>query len=209
MKKILLPLITLISFAFANAQSKEKGTIEITPKIGFSSFYENIDPIDNHIKNGSTDTNSGATFGATADYYLNNRWSLRSGLLFDKMGGEYANEGIQFEDKLNYLTIPLNANWHFGSTRKWNLNFGFSPSFLLNAEVSDSAGHSMELPGSLIKSFQLGFTFGIGYKIEVNQKFGILLDYQYFAGLTNINNMNDSNITNFGGSFNLGGVIQL
>jgi hypothetical protein len=202
MKKNLLLFIALISFAFANAQSREKGTVEITPKIGYSSFSENNE-------GESTDSNTGVAFGATADYYFNNRWSLRSGLVFDKMGGEYdSGYGIS-KDKLNYLTIPINANWHFGSTRKWNLNFGFSPSFLLNAEVSDNTGHSMEIPSSVIKSFQLGFTYGLGYKIEVNKKFGILLDWQGFAGLTNINKATNSDIKNSGGSFNIGGVIQL
>ena len=197
MKKNLLPLIALVSFTFANAQIKEKGTIEITPKIGYSSFSEN-----NEGEN--TDSNSGVAFGATADYYFSNRWSLRSGLSFNKMGGEYPSEGVIWEDKLNYLSIPINANWHFGSTRKWNLNFGVSPSFLLNAEVND-----IEISNDVIKSFQLGLTFGIGYKIEITEKFGILLDYQLFSGLTNINNASSSNITNIGDSFNIGGVIEL
>nr|WP_315252229.1 porin family protein [uncultured Flavobacterium sp.] len=197
MKKILLSLITLISFTFTNAQSKEKGTFEITPKIGYSSF--------NEVNEGdSTNSTTGVPFGATADYYLNNRWSLRSGLLFDKMGGEYIAEGKAYEDKLNYLTIPLNANWHFGSTRKWNLNFGFSPSFLVNAEVN-----GMKVPDNIIESFQLGFTYGIGYKIEVNEKFGILIDWQGFAGVTNINKITNDNISNSGSSFNVGGVIEL
>jgi hypothetical protein len=202
MKKILLSLITIASFSFANAQTKNKGTFEITPKIGYSIFNENNE-------NNNTNSISGVAFGATGDYYFNNRWSLRSGLSFDKMGGTYDAGGGTFEDKLNYLSIPLNANWHFGSTRKWNLNFGFSPSFLLNAEVSDNAGHSMEIPNSIIESFQLGFTYGIGYKIEVNEKFGILLDWQGFAGLTNINKANSSDIKNSGSSFNVGGVFEL
>jgi hypothetical protein len=202
MKKILLPLITLISFSFANAQTKEKGTVEITPKIGYSSFGEN-----NEGEN--TDSNSGVAYGATADYYFNNRWSLRSGLVFNKMGATYEYIGGEWEDKLNYLSIPLNANWHFGSTRKWNLNFGLSPSFFLNGEVNDATGNSMEIPKSALESFQLGLTFGIGYKIEITEKFGILLDYQGFAGLTNINKSSSSKITNNGDGFNIGGVIQL
>ena len=204
MKKILLLLLAVLSFGFANAQSKDKGTIEITPKIGYSSFSENNE-------GDNTDSNSGVAFGATTDYYFNNRWSLRSGLIFNKMGGEYYMNGLGgiWEDKLNYLSIPLNANWHFGSTRKWNLNFGLSPSFLLNAEVNDAAGNSIKITNNEIKSFQLGLTFGIGYKIEVTKKFGILLDYQVFSGLTNINNASSSNITNIGDSFNVGGVIEL
>ena len=32
--------------------------------------------------------------------------------------------------ELDYLMVPINANWHFGSTRKWFLNFGISPGIL-------------------------------------------------------------------------------
>jgi hypothetical protein len=199
MKKILLSLITLISFGFTNAQSKEKGTIEIAPKIGYSSFFE-------YNEGENTSPNSGVAFGATGDYYFNNRWSLRSGLLFDKMGGRYYVEGggNMWEDKLNYLSVPVNINWHFGSTRKWNLNIGVSPSFLLSAKVNDK-----EISKNNIGSFQLGFSFGIGYKIEVTQKFGILLDFQGFSGMTNINDASSDHIKNAGSSFNVGGVFEL
>ncbi len=40
MKKVLLTLVALITYGFTNAQSRERGTIEITPKIGTSSFAE-------------------------------------------------------------------------------------------------------------------------------------------------------------------------
>lgn len=122
MNKTLLSLIAIVSFGLANAQIKEKGTFEITPKIGSSSFSEN-----NEGK--STDSNAGVQISVTGDYYFNNRWSLRSGFVVDKMGGKYTVSPYLYEDKLNYMSIPLNANWHFGSTRKWNLNFGLSPSF--------------------------------------------------------------------------------
>ena len=197
MKKILLPFIALISFGYLNAQSKDKGTIEITPKIGYSSFFESNE-------GEYTDSTLGVAFGATADYYFSNRWSLRSGLLFYKMGGEYNAFGFLLEDKLNYLNVPINANWHFGSTRKWNLNFGVSPSFLLSAKVNDT-----EISKNNIESFQLGLNFGIGYKIEVTKKFGILLDYQFFGGLTNINKATSDKITNLGDGFNVGAVLQL
>ncbi|HTG66709.1 MAG TPA: porin family protein [Flavobacterium sp.] len=200
MKNVLFSLVALVSFGLANAQIKEKGTIEITPKIGTSSFTE-------YDEDGnSTKFNSGVELGATVDYYFNDRWSLRSGLIFDKMGGKYdVGDPYLWEDKLNYMTVPINANWHFGSTRKWNLNFGLSPSFLLSAKINDE-----EIPSNTIESFQLGLSFGIGYKIEVTKRFGILVDAQWFNGLTNINNMPESGeITNGGYSFNLGGVIQL
>ncbi|MFC5682110.1 porin family protein [Flavobacterium sp. MAHUQ-51] len=203
MKKIVLSFVAIGSFCLASAQMKEKGVIEITPKIGSSSFAEYNED------NDGTDYNSGVEFGATIDYYFNNRWSLRSGLIFDKMGGEYSFNGDNYEDKLNYVSIPINANWHFGSTRKWNLNFGFSPSFLTNAEVEIN-GNTIKMNKNQIESFQLGLTFGIGYKIEVNNRFGILIDGQWFNGLTNFSKIAESGkLTNHGFSLNLGGVIQL
>lgn len=201
MKKTLLAMITMASFSLANAQIKEKGTIEITPKIGYSYFQEMTDYGNG---SGTTDSNSGIAFGANADYYFNNRWSLRSGLIFNKMGGEYIDNYQPMEDKLNYLSVPINANWHFGSTRKWNLNFGVSPSFLLSAKINDE-----KIPSSMIKSFQLGLSLGIGYKIEINEKFGILIDYQIFSGLTNISNISGFDSRNAGDSINLGAVIEL
>ena len=206
-------MLALTTFSITSAQVKEKGTIEITPKIGKSSFFENNE-------DESTKYNSGVEFGSTIDYYFNNRWSLRSGLIANKMGGKYkitftnfdpvvnTDTTISFEDKLNYLSIPINANWHFGSTRKWNLNFGLSPSFLISAN-SVVNGIENKIPKSDIESFQLGFTYGIGYKIEINKKFGILIDSQFFNGLTNINKASEVHIVNAGYSFNLGGVIEL
>lgn len=145
---------------------------------------------------------------------------MRSGLIADKMGGKYkisfadydpivnGDTTIYFEDKLNYLSIPINANWHFGSTRKWNLNFGLSPSFLTSANIVIN-GKESKIPSSDIESFQLGLTYGIGYKIEINKKFGILIDTQFFNGLTNINKSSEARIVNAGYSLNVGGVIQL
>lgn len=171
-------------FGFANAQIKEKGTVEITPKIGTSSFAETVSNVNGN--NGSTKSNSGVEFGVTADYYFNNRWSVRSGLIADKMGSKTNVGSTTSEDKLNYLSIPINANWHFGSTRKWNLNFGLSPSFLTSATYTIN-GSENEFPANGLKSFQLGFTYGIGYKFGITEKFGILIDAQFFNSLTDLN----------------------
>jgi long-subunit fatty acid transport protein len=202
MKKTILSLAAILTFGFINAQVKEKGTFEITPKVGTSSFAE-------FGEDDTSDYNSGVELGATIDYYFNDRWSLRSGLIADKMGSKSHDAGDYYEDKLNYISVPINANWHFGSTRKWNLNFGLSPSFLTKAEYTAN-NTTFTFPKNTIESFQLGFTFGIGYKIGITEKFGILIDTQWFNGLTNISNIAETGkITNNGYSFNLGGVIQL
>ncbi|NHM04607.1 porin family protein [Flavobacterium celericrescens] len=194
MKKILLSAIALLAFGFAEAQNREKGAIELIPQIGYSSanYYGEEDFDSNTI--------SGVTFGVGADYFFNDRWSLRSGLHYQKMGAKGTGG---YEEKLNYLTLPVNANWHFGSTRKWNLNFGPSFSMLMSAEnnfgdIKDEAN-----------SFQLGLAYGIGYKIEVNEKFSILIDMQGITGLTEVPKESDFTLKNAYSSINVGGVFKL
>jgi opacity protein-like surface antigen len=194
MKKIILTVFALGAFTFSNAQSREKGTIELVPQIGYSSanFYgeEELD----------TDELSAATFGVGADYFFNDRWSIHSGLFSQKMGAEAG--GADF--KINYLTIPAHANWHFGSTRKWYLNFGPSFSFLTDAKLG-----SVDVKDG-INSFQLGLGYGIGYKIEVSEKFSISIDFQGISGLTETFKENDGfTVKNSFGAFNVGGVIKL
>jgi long-subunit fatty acid transport protein len=202
MKKLILSLAAFVAFNFANAQTKEKGVIEITPKIGFSSYLE-------ADENYNTNSNAGVEIGATVDYYFNDRWSLRSGLIANKMGGIFHRDSsFRIENKLYYINIPINANWHFGSTRKWNLNFGLTTSLLAKGLYIEN-GQTYKLHKNDIQSAQLGFTYGSGYKIEINKKFGILIDVQFFEGLTNINKSAENRITNHGFSFNIGGVIQL
>jgi long-subunit fatty acid transport protein len=213
MKKNLLLLVAVATFGFANAQIKEKGTFELTPKIGASSFAEvtNKSTNGNNINtsnSSSTKTNSGVSFSLTGDYYFNNRWSIRGGISFDKMGGTFTVQGVSFEDRFRYITIPINANWHFGSTRKWNLNFGLSPSFLSSAYGIVNSNET-KIEETQISTSQIGLSLGIGYKIEINPNFGILIDYQSFSGLTNISKISGFEVKNSGGSFNIGGVIQL
>lgn len=193
MKKLVLSVMAVFAFTFSNAQSREKGGIEIAPQIG----YANSDVYgDSDIE---SDALSSITYGVGADYFFNDRWSLRSGLLLQTMG---AVDGIDQELKLQYLTIPVNANWHFGSTRKWNLNFGPSIGFLTSAKVENDDVKDE------VNSTQIGFNIGIGYKIEVSPKFSILIDYQSVSGLSKAFK-EDSSAKNAFGSFNVGAVIKL
>lgn len=192
MKKLVLSAMAVFAFTFSNAQSREKGTVELIPQIGYSSA--------NYYGSGVGGGNNPigeVAFGVGADYFFNDRWSLRSGLLYQTMGSEY--EG--FKDELKYLTVPLNANWHFGSTRKWNLNFGPSIGFIMSAETN---GEDVK---EFVNSTQVGLNVGIGYKIEVSTNFSILVDYQSMTGLTDV--AKDFSFKNNYGAFNVGAVLKL
>ena len=197
MKKLLLVIAMVAAGLTANAQEREKGDIELAPYIGVSQSFFNGDNA------AFYDTKNSVTFGVKGDYFFNDRWSLRSGLQYDSMGASVNSNDLN----LNYLSIPLNANWHFGSTRKWNLNFGLTPGFLLEAEAESGEDLSNE-----VKSFQLGISYGIGYKLEVSENFSLLFDVQGNVGVTNFNDI-DSVVSisqlNAFSSFNIGGVFKL
>lgn len=191
MKKLMISFL-ILSGIVSNAQRRSAGDIELVPYIGYatSTFVgDNLNDVDYR---------NSADFGVVADYYFNNRWSLRSGLQIQSMGAE----NQFFVDKLSYLSIPFNANWHFGSNRKWNLNFGLTPSFLLSA---DENGKEIS---TYLNSFQMGLTYGIGYKIEVSKKFSILVDWQGFSGMSDITKKSGT-IANAHSVFNVGGVFKL
>ena len=193
MKKIIY-LGMLFSSFYGFSQLREKGTIELTPQIGYASAnYYGED-----IADGNKPISS-ATFGVGSDYFFNNRWSLRSGIFLRKMGTKTA----YFQEKLNYVTIPVNANWHFGSTRKWNLNFGLNAGFLTSAKTNETDIKS------LVNSTQFGIGYGIGYKIEVSENFSILLDTQGMTGLSEIAKSSEYSFKNAFSTINVGGVIKL
>jgi hypothetical protein len=146
--KIFYIAVLLLTSINLYSQIREKGTFEIMPKIGksVSNYY---------VSGNSSSPLSSINFGIIGDFYLNGRWSLNSGLLYQKMGGKTNLE----EYDIDYLNIPVNANWHFGSTRKWNLNFGFAKSFKIG-------GKNPNILNSEIKNSQIGITLGILCKFQ-------------------------------------------
>ncbi|WP_165764753.1 porin family protein [Winogradskyella aurantia] len=199
MKQNLL-IVALAIAAFTSisthAQMRESGDIELVPYIAYSSAFFNGDNADFY------DYRTSVSFGVKGDYYFNDRWSIRSGVAFDAMGASF-NNGPDVE--LNYISVPVNANWHFGSTRKWNLNFGLTPSFLTSAEVQ-----SVDIAEE-VSSFSLGISYGIGYKIEISEAFSIMIDLQGNLGISNINDIpgSDINQTNAFSYLGLGGVFRI
>ena len=98
MKKIILSAIVIVIFSTVKGQLREKGAIEIIPQIGISTSLYNGSNTDrfnfsspyywnntDHFNFSSTSDHSsltGVAFGVGADYFFNNRWSIRSGLFY-------------------------------------------------------------------------------------------------------------------------------
>lgn len=193
MRRLLLVLIVFVFCSNIKAQKRSSGDIELIPYVGYKqSFFNGGGLLESLEQLTST------RFGVNGDYYFNDRWSLRSGLNYDVMGAKGNSEV-----RLTYLNIPINANWHFGSTRKWNLNFGITSGFFLDGEEN---GKDIK---NFVNGFQLGISYGIGYKLELSSNFSLMFDLQALLGTSDI--IKDDNTTrmNAGSSFNIGGVFKL
>ena len=209
MKKV-LTFISLFICLATSAQIRPKDYMETIVFIGYSSFWYTT-----NFSKESTSIES-VNFGLLGDYYFNDTWSFRTGFAYQTMGGSQLTYGTDFpadgKEKLGYINIPLNANLHFGTKRNFNLNFGFTPSCLVNAKgIYPGAGlNSVDLRDlKIVSRFQLGANVGVGYKIPVSEHISLLADYQMFVGLTDTTKKTGISLMNTGYNFNLGCVFGM
>lgn len=198
MKKLFIAVVvTLGCTLFSYAQNK--GDVEFGVNLGFN--FSNVS-----AGSFSSDTGSGFNAGFAADYYFSDRWSIKGKLIYDQKGwdnGYFENQfGIYKADyNLNYLTIPVMANWHFGSKRNWYLNFGPYAGFLLNAKESSLNTEIKEY----FNSTDFGLALGIGVKIPVSDKLKVFLEYDGQNGFSDVFNNNQGDIvTGARSAFNIG-----
>ena len=197
MKKNLTLLVILLGiYSVSCAQTKTKS--EFGFNIGFNTSAT-LDVL-------STSTNGiGFNAGVSGDYYFSNRWSIKAKLSYDQKGWTQGvglfGEPDGFETghlTLNYLTVPLMANWHFGKTRNWFLDVGPYAGFLMNASLNNADIKPR------FKSTDFGFAFGIGVKFPIAEKAKLFLEYDAQTSLTNIFNSSDFAYINLRAAFNVG-----
>ena len=202
MKKILTTLSILLGI-YSASFAQTKTTSEFGFGIGYNSSTVSIS------ETGQQNSSYGSGFnaGVSGDFYFSNRWSIKAKLSYDQKGWNNGflsfNDGTVIEGvnyHLNYLTVPVMANWHFGRTRNWYLDFGPYAGFLLSANESSNSANIKPL----FNSTDFGLAFGIGVKIPVSEKAKLFLEYDGQGGLTNIFNVSYQTIQNVRSSFNIG-----
>lgn len=199
MKKLLL-IAAIAVFGFTNAQN-DKGDITLAPQVGLNlSNYSSSEDLDNKIR-------TAFNAGVIAEFYFSDRWSLRSGLVYDSKGTKIDVSGGEFVDKLNYLAIPIHANWHFGSTRKWFLNFGPTVGFLLSAKA-DTPDGEIDIK-DFVNSFDIGLGVGIGYKFPVSDNTELYIQYQGYNGFIDVVDDIDIGLKNATSAFNVGAIFKI
>lgn len=198
MKKIVIAMLIALGLTHSISAQK-KGDVEFGVNIGYNNFSVS----DAHE---SSDTGSGFNLGGSIDYYVSNTWSIKGKLIYDQKGWDngYIENGVGSyitDFRLNYITIPVTASWHFGNDRNWYLHFGPYFGFLLNAEETR---YSEDITDAF-NGNDFGFDLGIGVKIPVSNKLKLFFELDGQGGLTDIFQQNDfSAVTNSRTSFNVG-----
>mgnify|MGYP001605954701 CR=1 FL=1 len=192
---IMLGMVCLGTVAFA--QQKESTHFGIN--VGVNSAYAT-----------STDTKADALMafnaGIYVEKYFSDSWSLKTKIVYDQAGwsGGYINNGnyiTSTDYHLSYLAIPVLANWHFGHTGNWYLNFGPYVSFLLSAE--ETATHVAIK--KYFSSTDAGLDLCIGVKFPVSERAKFFIEFNGQGGVTDINPDDiKPSIRNTISSFNVG-----
>ncbi|MDO5981752.1 porin family protein [Flavivirga spongiicola] len=187
MTKIILQLIFLLSFFNIVAQNSK---IEIGPEIGLNiSDYRYIEA--KYVKGSAMKR---ASFGVVGKYNFSRNWALKSKL-------KYEGKGILIKvdfgrglltQKLNYLVMPLMAEWRLGKGNLQGfLNFGMYGGRLMSATKEYFNEHTMgekDIKNNKdeFKPYDSGLSGGIGaiYKLKNNLKITIDLGGQF--GMTPI-----------------------
>jgi opacity protein-like surface antigen len=206
MKKLFITALFVLGLSSTTFAQQSKGDVEF----GFNLGY-NFSTVSNS-EGESTDPGSGINLGASADYYFSDRWSIKGKLIYDQKGWNngfvdyslISNDPVasyRTDFNLNYLTVPVMANWHFGSKRNWYLNFGPYAGFLLSA--NETARDKDVTDG--FNSTDFGLALGIGVKIPVTDKLKISLEYDDQTGFSDVFKISSgSAVRNSRGSFNIG-----
>ncbi|MEN0053997.1 MAG: porin family protein [Mucilaginibacter sp.] len=201
MKKIFTTIIIVLGVYSASFAQQQKGDVELGINTGLNSSTVFNDGY------GNSSYRTGFNFGLAADLYFSNRWSIKGKFIYDQKGW---NSGVFIEKNgvatltnyhLNYLTVPVMANWHFGKTRNWYLNFGPYAGFLTDA--NETAFNNSLKP--FFKSTDFGIALGIGVKIPLSDKVKLNLEYEGQGGISDLGNeYSGSAIRNSRGSLNVG-----
>lgn len=198
MKKKIITVKLLIAFSVIGFAQKN-GDVEFGINLGLNSSNVTSEYL-------SSDTGTGVNLGFAADYFFSDSWSLKGKIIYDQKGWDngYFDDGInEFRTNynLNYLTIPVMANWHFGKKKNWNLNFGPYAGFLLSAEETAYNTNVKEF----FNTNDFGLNIGIGVKFPLSNKLKLNIEYEAQSGFSDVfKDNNNKRIIGTRGALNVG-----
>jgi len=201
MKKIFVTLLIILGFySFSHAQ--RRGDIQFGVTVGGNlSYIESDQYYDSNVLGGFN-------AGLSADYYFSRTWSLKvegrydqkgyaDGTLYDDQGNDIA-DNVNF--RLNYVTVPVLASYHFGRQREWYIDFGPYVSFLTSAKETND---NVNVKDSF-NNTDGGFDVAIGYKTAISPRAKFFIELGGEAGVANVFSGSYDNTQNLSNNLNIG-----
>lgn len=182
MKKIIYALFFVSAVGFA----QDSGDFEFGATLGVNFAS---------VTGGEESLNSKTSFnaGVQGEYYFSDTWGIKSELRYSQKGwanGFFTDESgdTKITDiNLNYMTFSVKADWHFGSTKRWYLNFGPYVGFLMSADVD---GTDIK---DAFKSSDFGLEYAIGHKFPIGDSVKIFIEAGGQSGFSSIVEEQDGN----------------
>lgn len=178
------------------------------------SFQSGVN-INSAYGNGISKKEAGALTGLHIGGYIKiqktKHFGLKAILAYDQNGWAY--RSLTFEDnnstslgtgdllnKLNYLNLPLLAEYSFGDKIKFNLDAGIFVGYLLSnkmvIKIKEPVASTQKTSSSFRRSANFGVSVGGGVQIPVSAKMKLDLGIQNNLGLLNIYKSATTNTSN-------------
>lgn len=171
-------------------------------------------------------------FGVVAQFQTNSWFTVQAELNYDPKGASYSRvttsesffteEYNNFEENLNYLTLPVMARFDIG---KKNRIFGYTGAYLgylLSANITgqyviynnfdpdDRQETNVDRDyKSDIDNFDFGAILGVGFDFTISEKYILFADGRFNWGWANVAQQGQGKIFNDTWSVNLGVLYQL
>lgn len=199
--------ILLLTGSFFTAFSQEKGKFELGFNVGYNLSTAQAGSETN------SDFRSGVNIGAFGNYFFSDSWSIKAKVSYDQKGWDNGfitnldnGQSYKTNYRFDYITVPVTANWHFGRTKNWYLNFGPYAGFLLSAKETTLNTDFKKYSNNV----DLGLALGIGVKIPIANRVKVLLEADGQSGVTDIfKNNQGSTIRNSRSGLNAGLIFDL
>lgn len=173
---MMLFMATVALTASAQNTLRDNGAFTLQPKVGvgigsLSGEWKTAPGVDNKSR-------IGFVAGVEGEYYATEWLGIAAGLNYAQQGFKFKGNGVDDTAKLDYLNIPLTADFYVakGLALKTGVQFGFLMSGKVNdADIKDSC-----------EKFNLSIPVGISYEIS-----NFVLDLRYNVGLMKTNKIDN------------------
>lgn len=195
-KLLLLALLLISGVEIATAQEGFNWGLKAGMNASTQSEIGNI--CDNN------DLIAGFNGGLVGRYGFNDWLGVRSGLDFQMKGTLCENTGTDFTNRLNYLLLPVKAEFSAGEKagfkNRQRLFFATGPyaGYLLNAKQING---DVKTDLDLYNDFDYGWSFEIGYQIPVLKNNALQFSLNYDMGISEV--ADDSKSENKSASLNI------